>query len=52
MPPAVEAQYLNRWTSREVPPPLIFEDEILGGKINSFRIKKKSMYNFGGLKIL
>ena len=48
MPPAVEAQYLNRWTATEVPPPLIFEDEILGGKINSFRIKKNPCIILGG----
>ena len=32
MPPAVEVQYLKHQTTREAPPPLIFEDEILGGK--------------------
>ena len=40
MPPAVEMQHLNHQTPREVAPPLIFEDEILGGKMNSFRTKK------------
>ena len=50
MPPAVEMQYLKHQTAREVPPPLIFEDEIPGGKMNSFRKKKIPRIIFRGKK--
>lgn len=47
MPLQWKCSILNTRTAREVPPPLIFEDEIPGGKVN-FVEKKKSAYNFQG----